>query len=255
MRFGRVLKTSIELLSHFYLVIVMTFAATAMVPMAFHWEPTIVMSGSMEPRIMTGDVIVAMPVPQDKIKELVQSGQVLLAKNAEKPGTLITHRVIEVLPNGTGYLTKGDANRSQDDIALLPENIQGIERIRVPYVGIPFQALKNGDPEPLAVFLLVTILAGISVLGEKTRIREEEDKKRCAADPDITLENLRAHHKKWTLIKTSIGLGVVATLCGCFLVTAHSNALFTDTKVTAVNTWTTCHHVDSSEKPCKDKPL
>lgn len=254
MRFGRVLKTSIALLSHFYLVIVMTFAATAMIPMAFHWEPTIVMSGSMEPGVMTGDVIAAMPVPQDKIKETIQVGQVLLAKNAEKPGTLITHRVIQVLPDGTGYLTKGDANRSQDDIALLPENIKGVERIRVPYIGIPFQALKTGNPVPAVIFLLAVIFAQISVSGEKARLRKLEDDERCVADPSITREKLRAQHKKVMRIKTVAGLTAVAILAGCFFATANSNALFIDTKATAITTWTTCNHVDSSDKPCKDKP-
>jgi signal peptidase I len=254
MRFRRILKTSIALLSQFYLVIVITFAATAMIPMAFHWEPTIVMSGSMEPRVMTGDVIIAMPVPQDKIKEVIQVGQVLLANDIEKPGTLITHRVIQVLPNVVGYITKGDANLSEDDAVLLPESIKGIERIRVPYIGIPIQALKTGDPIPATIFLLITVFAGISVFGEKARIREQEDNERCVADPTITLAELRKRHTKWMLIKTSAGLVVVAVLVGCFFVTADSNALFIDTKATAVSIWTTCHHVDSSGKPCKDKP-
>lgn len=253
MRFGRVLKTSIALLSHFYLVIILTFAATAMIPMAFHWEPTIVMSGSMEPGVKTGDVIVAMPVPQNRIKEVIQVGQVLLAKNAEKPGTLITHRVVQVLPDGAGFLTKGDANRSQDDITLLPENIKGVERIRVPYIGIPFQALKTGDPVPTVIFVLAIIFAQISVSGEKARLRKLEDDGRCAADPSITREKLRAQHKKVMLIKTAAGLTTVAILAGCFFATANSNALFIDTKATAVNTWITCNHVDSSNKPCKDK--
>jgi signal peptidase I len=253
MLFRRVLRTSIALLSQFYLVIVMTFAATAMMPMAFHWEPTIVMSGSMEPRVMAGDVIVAMPVPQRKIKEDIQIGQVLLAKNVEKPGTLITHRVIQVLPNGNGYITKGDANLSNDDTVLLSESIKGIERIRVPYIGIPFQALKTGDPIPATIFVLITVFAGISVFGEKARIREQEDNERCVADPSITRAELRKRHTKWILIKTSAGLVVVAILVSCFFLTADSNALFIDTKATAVSIWTTCHHVDSSGKPCKDK--
>lgn len=254
MQFRSVLKTSIALLSHFYLVIVMTYAATAMIPLAFHWEPTIVMSGSMEPGVMTGDVIVAMPVSQERISEVIQAGQVLLAKNAAKPGTLITHRVIQVLPNGAGYITKGDANRSKDDIILLPENIKGIERIRVPYIGIPFQALKTGNPTPAIIFILVTIFANISTLGEKKRIRELEDSERCAADPNLTRVKLRKYHKKWSAIKATAGLTGVAVLAGCFFITAHSNALFIDTQSTAVSTWSTCHHVDSSGKPCKDKP-
>lgn len=254
MRFGRVLKTSIALLSQFYLVIVMTFAATAMIPMAFHWEPTIVMSGSMEPLITTGDVIVAMPVPQDKIKATVQPGHVLLAKNVEQPGTLITHRVIEVLPNGAGYTTKGDANRSQDGTPVSPENIKGVERIRVPYIGIPFQALKIGNPLPAIVFILLTIFAGVSVSGEKARIRAEEDKEIRLADPTMTRVKLRKRHKKWMLIKASAGLATVAVLVGCFLMTKNSNALFIDIKMTAVNTWTTCSVFPPAGTPCPDAP-
>lgn len=232
----------------------MTFAATAMIPMAFHWEPTIVMSGSMEPRVMTGDVIVAMPVPQDKIKSTVQTGHVLLAKSTELPGTLITHRVIKILPNGVGYTTKGDANRSQDDIPLKPENIKGVERIRVPYIGIPFQALKTGDPAPAIIFILITILAQISVSGEKARIRTEEDKESRVANPRITRRKLRERRKKWMLVKTSTGLVAVVVLTGCFFMTANSNALFIDTTPTAASTWKMCSIIPPAGTPCPDMP-
>ena len=127
-----------------------------------------------------------MPVPQDKIKDTIQPGHVLLAKNAGKPGTLITHRVIKVLPDEAGYITKGDANQSQDDITLKPENIKGVERIRVPYLGIPFQAVKTGNPMPAIIFTLITIFAQISVSGENARIRAEEDKESRISNPRIT---------------------------------------------------------------------
>jgi signal peptidase I len=250
MRFSRVLRTLIALLSQFYLSIVITFVAMAVIPVAFHWEPTIVMSGSMEPQVMTGDVIVAMPVPQDKIKEEIKTGQVLLAKNAERPGTLITHRVVKILPDGAGYITKGDANRSQDDITLLPQNIKGIERIRIPYIGIPIQALKTGNNLPAIIFLAITILAQISASGEKARIRAQEDKELRMANLNITRAKLRKRRKKWMIVKTSAGLIGVAALTCCFFMTANSNALFIDTTATAVNTWTTCSTFPPAGQPC-----
>lgn len=254
MRFSRVLQTSIALLSQFYLVILMTFAAAAVIPMAFHWEPTIVMSGSMEPRVLTGDIVVAMPIPQDKIKETIQPGHVLLAKNAERPGTLITHRVIKVLPNDAGYITKGDANQSQDDTTLKPENIKGVERIRVPYLGIPFQAIKTGNPLPAVVFTLITIFAQISVSGEKSRIRAEEDKESRLSNPRITRKQLRKRRKRWMIVKVSSGLVTVSVLAGCFLMTSGSNALFFDSTATATNTWKTCSVFPAAGTPCPDAP-
>lgn len=203
---------------------------------------------------MTGDVIVAMPVPQEKIKTAVQTGHVLLAKNAEKPGTLITHRVIKILPNGVGYTTKGDANQSKDGITLAPENIKGIERIRIPYIGIPFQAIRTGDPVPAIIFIMITILAQISVSGEKARIRAEEDKESRVTNPRLTRRKMRERRQKWMLVKASTGLVAVVALTGCFLVTANSNALFIDTTPTAANTWKTCSVIPPAGTPCPDAP-
>jgi signal peptidase len=252
MRLSNVLRTAVALLSQLYLTLLITFAATAMIPVAFHWEPTIVMSGSMEPTVMTGDVIVAMPISKDKLNESVKVGHVLLAKDALNPGALITHRVVKILPDNAGYITKGDANESVDINTLLPENIKGVERIRVPYIGIPIQALKTGNPIPAVIFLVVTIFAQISASGEKARIRQAENKERFAADPTLTRAKLRKHNKKLMLIKTTSSLAGVAALVVCFLMTGNSNATFVSTTETAVSTWTSCSVAPPEGTPCPD---
>lgn len=74
-------------------------------------QPLIVVSGSMEPGIMTGDLLIALPVPVEEI----EVGQVL-SLTSEVTGDVVTHRVIEVVPVGGGAEVRmqGDANDSAD---------------------------------------------------------------------------------------------------------------------------------------------
>jgi signal peptidase I len=113
----------------------------------------------MEPGVSTGDIVVAQTYSQEEIRNgAVKVGNVTLAKNPDKPDTLVTHRVIEILPNGD-FKTKGDANRTADSTPVPRENVIGVERLLVPYLGLPIQTLRAGNPVPMAVFTLLTLLA------------------------------------------------------------------------------------------------
>lgn len=75
-------------------------------------KPLIVVSGSMEPEIMTGDLVVARPVPIEEVKV----GDVLSLHN-DVSDRLVTHRVIEVAQHDDGswhVRMQGDANDSPD---------------------------------------------------------------------------------------------------------------------------------------------
>ncbi len=75
-------------------------------------QPLIVISGSMEPGIMTGDLLVATPVP---VADLEVGDVVSL--DSEVTGDIITHRIIEVLPVAAGAFDvrmQGDANEVPD---------------------------------------------------------------------------------------------------------------------------------------------
>lgn len=75
-------------------------------------QPLIVISGSMEPEIMTGDLLVATPLP---VEELAVGDVVSL--NSEVTGDIITHRIIEIVPAGAGTYDvrmRGDANEVPD---------------------------------------------------------------------------------------------------------------------------------------------
>lgn len=147
------------LASRMYLGVFFGLAVWAVLPMVIHWQSTVVISGSMEPGVSTGDIVVAQTYTPEEIRNgVVKVGNVTLAKSPDKPDTLVTHRVIEILPNGD-FVTKGDANRTPDSTPVPQENVIGIERLAIPYIGLPLQTLREGNPVPMMAFALLTVIA------------------------------------------------------------------------------------------------
>lgn len=123
-----------------------------------------VLSGSMEPSIHTGDVILVQPL---RPGETVADRDIITFHVAEQPDMLITHRVVGVLKvNGkdSAYMTKGDANDSQDLQAVAPNQVLGRYQWRAPYFGYVAHFVR----QPLGIVLLV-ILPGVLLIGSEVR--------------------------------------------------------------------------------------
>jgi signal peptidase I len=100
-------------------------------PLAFGARPLVVLSGSMEPTLATGDVVVVKRVgPSD-----LRVGDVVTYRAAE--GDLVTHRVRAVRRSGSGYelVTKGDANNASERWTLERNGELSRSLYRVPLVG------------------------------------------------------------------------------------------------------------------------
>ena len=102
------------------------------VPSFFGWKPFIVLSGSMETQIMTGDIAVVKEINTDELKE----NDIIAFKDNE--GIVITHRIVEIIKEDDGktkYKTKGDNNNIEDDGYVYPEQVEGIYKFRVGKLG------------------------------------------------------------------------------------------------------------------------
>lgn len=146
------------LLLIFMLFLVISSKAAGGEPQIFGYQLKTVLSGSMEPGIMTGSVIAVKP-GGDMTR--FQEGDVITFK--EEENMLITHRVTEIIKSGehTMYRTKGDNNNAEDLNPVLSENVVAeYTGFTVPYVGyfIDFAKSKNGSA-------LLLILPGILLLG------------------------------------------------------------------------------------------
>jgi signal peptidase I len=107
--------------------------------------PSVVATGSMEPMIKPGDVIL---VKKNIDKVALKEGDIIQFRSEN---ILISHRIIEnVEENGEkGYRTKGDNNSVQDGELVMPEQVKGVVVKVVPKVGWPTLLLKSSKDVPL----------------------------------------------------------------------------------------------------------
>jgi signal peptidase I len=118
------------------------------------WSPTLVTSGSMQPLVAPGDVVMVRPVQPH---ELVANSVVLFER---ADGERVLHRIVEELPDGT-FRTQGDANESPDSEILHIEQVRGSAVLAVPFIGRPALWLYEGRMPYLAgtAVALIVVLA------------------------------------------------------------------------------------------------
>lgn len=128
---------------------VATLAVWTFAPLAIGWTPVVITSGSMEPGVRAGDIVVIEPI--DATTTALDVGDVITYR---QPGLerLVTHRIHTLAADGT-YRTKGDANAQPDSDPLPPDAVEGRARLLVPYAG-----LAAADPTARMI-LLVGVVA------------------------------------------------------------------------------------------------
>lgn len=160
------------------------------IPSFFGWKPFIVLSGSMESEIYSGDIVVVKEVDKENLKV----NDVIAFKNDD---IVITHRIVEIVKeNGTTkYITKGDNNNTQDKDYVLPENVEGLYQFKVSNLGnlAMFIQTPTGMLVCLSIPILLLILVQVSENAKnKKYIKEEVGKKRRMEEE---LEELRKQNE------------------------------------------------------------
>ena len=123
--------------------------------------PLIVLSGSMAPMMLPGDMMIAKSVDPDEL----QVGDVIVfhPPGSEDPNTLVTHWIIYLEEEKElMFQTKGDANNVQDDFKVPASDIVGKQSFVIPFAGDLPEASKHKN-----IFLFTVILpAGLIILDE-----------------------------------------------------------------------------------------
>lgn len=103
----------------------------------FKYYALAIASGSMYPVFDRGSIVIIEQV-NDKYDNYnkLNEGEII-AYRTEK--NIIVHRLIRIVNTGDEliYYTKGDANSDEDDYLIKKENIIGIVRVKIPYIGYP----------------------------------------------------------------------------------------------------------------------
>lgn len=128
------------------------------VPLAGDTHYLVVQSGSMEPALPVGSVVIIKPVDPNKL----QKNEIICFKLSGPQS--ITHRIIDVTDNG--FITKGDANNASDNFVVEKKDVIGKVVLTIPYVGYLNHFVKT----PLGFTLLIVLPATIIIAGEMRNI-------------------------------------------------------------------------------------
>ena len=149
------MKKAAENFGFVVIILLMTAAALTFLAPRFGWSVDTVFSGSMEPELKVGAVVITRPVDAEEIKV----GDILTFYSPLSE-QLTSHRVIAVEQGSSlHFSTKGDANKDADPFTLPPENVVGKVCFHIPYFGYVAQFVKT----PLGL-LLTLCLPGLIII-------------------------------------------------------------------------------------------
>ena len=149
-------------------VAVALFLAATLIPIPGNFEVRIVQSGSMEPAIKTGGIVIIKPTT------LYDKGDVITFGQDNENTIPTTHRIIDMRVESGAFvfLTQGDAN-DQPDIAEVPEaEVIGKVVFSLPFIGYIIDFAR----QPLGFAILIGIPAFIVFVEEISRIIREAKK-------------------------------------------------------------------------------
>lgn len=146
-------------------------------PVTGNYKILVVQSGSMEPAIKTGSVVIVKPADNYQTNDVITFA-------GKDGGKSTTHRIVKIeTENGeTHFVTKGDANNTEDNNKVTADKIIGKVLFSIPYAGYAVAAAK----EPLGFALLVIVPAGLIIIEEIGKIRGELKKKKEKKEDENT---------------------------------------------------------------------
>jgi len=140
----------------------------------FDYQMYVVKSGSMEPSIHTGSVVVSNKTNNYK------EGDIITFKVSGSKDT-VTHRIITIKEeNGqTSFQVKGDTNDTPDPDLVLKANVVGEVRLSIPFLGYLIAFIRTLPG--LIIFIIIPALIIIAeemgnIKTELTKIRKAKKK-------------------------------------------------------------------------------
>ncbi len=154
-----------------FTLIIKSFIDPNEIPDFFGYKTFVIVSGSMEPTIMTQDAILVKEVPENEIRinDIISFSQ---------GDNIITHRVIGIVEEDgiTKYRTKGDNNNTEDKKKITYEQIEGKYQFKMKQLGIVTQIIKNKMTLIVIVFIIILMYCYKRKMEMKKQERKEKRK-------------------------------------------------------------------------------
>jgi signal peptidase len=119
-----------------------------------------VQSGSMEPTIHTGSIIISHHQSTYSVGDIIT-----FAKSDDQ--TSVTHRLVEI--KNDQFITKGDANNSPDSGTIDKKSIYGKTIFSIAYLGYPIAFARTQT----GLIILIIIPSTIIIYSELVNIKNE----------------------------------------------------------------------------------
>lgn len=182
------------------------------------YKPYVVLSGSMEPALPTGSVVLIRP----KLFGYAQ-GDIITFKQGKQ--NVVTHRVhqFQQVDNDIAYITKGDANEEADQGVVEKGQVLGAVNYSIPYLGY----LVKFSQTPQGFILFVIIPATIIVYEELKNIRQEIAKNLAKLRRSNSPKHSNKSNSKSNSNATKYA-AAVPIIAMIFIITSVSAAYFSD---------------------------
>ncbi len=163
------MKKTIQGIGVALVILLMAVATFTFLAPRFGWSVDTVYSGSMEPQLKVGGVVVTRPVAAEEIRV----GDIITF-HSPLNDELTSHRVVAVedgvvavedgevaIEDGSPlqFQTKGDANAHVDPFVVPAQNLAGEVCFHMPYLGYAAQFIKS----PLGL-ILTLCLPGLAII-------------------------------------------------------------------------------------------
>ena len=145
-----------------------------------------VMSGSMEPAIKTGSIVVVQS------EETYAVGDVITYKNGTSIKNTVTHRITEITGDpdigSINYVTKGDANEGADPLEVSSANVIGKVKASVPLLGYIIGFAQTQTGFIVLIIVPATLIIYTEVMNIKKQVAETLAKRKAAGEkvPETT---------------------------------------------------------------------
>ncbi len=144
--------------SNFY-VMIKSAANPGTHPNVFGYSTAVVVSGSMQPEINVDDLVIIK-------KQKTYQKNDIIAFNAGN--SFVTHRIIDETPKG--FITKGDANNTEDKAVVQKKDISGKVVLTVANIGKVVSFLKS----PLGMMILFVFAFIIIIIPDKDNAENQK---------------------------------------------------------------------------------
>lgn len=117
----------------------------------FELYPSVILTGSMKPMISPGDIVILKKLHSNEELSNLSKGDVI---HFRRDDVSITHRIVEIEKDDFGnplFVTKGDANLSEDVDRVSVSDIKGRMIRVIPKLGSPLLLINTDEDQPFVV--------------------------------------------------------------------------------------------------------